>query len=121
MYPDHLRGIDSKSFSLLEFLTLLRLSSLSVSLSRLDVDDDEVSRLLLLREEISSSLLKEFGLSTDSLGLGDGLCSSIMVCPTSVEAAVDGGEGAAGAGAACGMPLLMGRPEMSRLSSAVWT
>lgn len=57
-------GIDSRS-------TLLSLVSLS--LSRLDAEEDEVPRLLLFRDGLPSSWLKVFLLSRDGLGLGIGL------------------------------------------------
>lgn len=71
MYPDHLLGIDSRSFSLLALLSLLSL--LSLSLSRLDTEEDEVPRLLLFRDGLQSSRLKVVLLSKDGLGLGIGL------------------------------------------------
>ena len=77
MYPDHLLGIDSRSFSLLALLSLLSLDSLS--LSRLDAKEDEVPRLLLFRDGLWSSRLKVSLLFKDGLGLGLGLASSGMV------------------------------------------
>lgn len=76
MYPDHLLGIDSRSFSLLALLSLV-----SLSLSRLDAEEDEVPKLLLFRDGLLSSRLKVFLLSRDGLGLGIrlGLGSSGMV------------------------------------------